>query len=536
MDNEGNIDYSIEESQTSESIPELQEKIAVKKAGFWRRFVAYSIDWLIIGWIEGAMFGLGVLGLIESLPIIVQSVISLLIPFVYFVWSYSHGGSTPGKRLLGIRVVSMDGSPLNWRKGIGRTLGYIPSTVFLYLGFLWAVWDKDKQAWQDKIAGTIVVPKSVTLEQVQMANEVGVAYPKQNKLVISLGIITALFLIGAQILFVSFMLSGLSEVQDLGNWPELLGVIEQQSIDPSSIDSIEEWPTLLASSDQAVIVDLTHLGLEKADVQNAREDISWEGGLYEEGIVVTYELDGNDLLFIWGLKYTDDILAQHDFNSLESWAQETCPLYSHRTFFSSGILTCEGPSSYDKIIYKDNWIIDILAEGDTDLDLTRLVDDVQEAIADHWVATSRSAASSDQEVESGQDDTQVELARESDNNNPILYIDRGNAYLNYGEYSLAIDNFTKAIELDSENAVAFNNRGYAHSLNGELNLAIADLDRALTIDPDYGMAYNNRGETFRQLGDIDGAISDYRASIRVSDDPDIYQYAEDQLKELGVNP
>jgi uncharacterized RDD family membrane protein YckC len=532
MKKEGNKDYPIEDSQFSAFIPGPQEQIAFEKAGFWRRFAAYSLDWLIIGWIQGVILGLG---LIESLPFIVQSVTSFTIPFIYFVWPYARGGATPGKRLFGIRVVSLDGSPLNWRKVICRTRGYIPSTIFLYLGFLWALWDSNKQAWHDKVASTIVVPNSVTLEQLQATYDAGVSYPKQNRLVLGLAIVTLLFLVIAVIWFGSFMLSGLSEIQALGSWPELLGANGQTSFAPSPSDTVAELPTISASPDQAVIIDLTHLGLEKADVQNAREDVSWEGGLLDEGIVVTYSLDGKDLLYIWGLKYTDDILAQHDFEALESWAKDTCSFYTYRTLLSGGILTCDGSSAYDKIIHRENWIIDILAEGDTELDLALLVNDVQDAIADHWAATP-AVSSSNQYIESRQDNTPDEQVDTSGIENPILYIERGNAYLNYGEHLLAIDNYTKAIELNSNDAVAFNNRGYAYTLNGDLDLAIEDYDQAIALDPDYGMAYNNLGFTLNQLGDTSSAISAYRTSIRVSDDPTIYQYAEDQLKELGVEP
>jgi hypothetical protein len=47
------------------------------------------------------------------------------------------------------------------REGIGKTV----SGVFLGLGFFWAIWDKDNQAWHDKIAGTVVVRAGGKLQQ-----------------------------------------------------------------------------------------------------------------------------------------------------------------------------------------------------------------------------------------------------------------------------------------------------------------------------------------------------------------------------------
>ena len=46
-----------------------------------------------------------------------------------------------------------------------RALAAAVSIVILFLGFLWIAWDKDKEGWHDKIAGTQVVrvPRSVPL-------------------------------------------------------------------------------------------------------------------------------------------------------------------------------------------------------------------------------------------------------------------------------------------------------------------------------------------------------------------------------------
>ncbi|MEC8486226.1 MAG: RDD family protein, partial [Actinomycetota bacterium] len=44
-----------------------------------------------------------------------------------------------------------------WR-AFGRELfGNVISGQILYLGYLWMIWDKDRQTWHDKVAGTIVV-------------------------------------------------------------------------------------------------------------------------------------------------------------------------------------------------------------------------------------------------------------------------------------------------------------------------------------------------------------------------------------------
>ncbi len=67
-------------------------------------------------------------------------------------------GATLGKMALGIKVVKQDGSGnINVVEGFLReVVGKFLSSFFL-LGYLWMLWDVNKQTWHDKIAGTLVV-------------------------------------------------------------------------------------------------------------------------------------------------------------------------------------------------------------------------------------------------------------------------------------------------------------------------------------------------------------------------------------------
>jgi uncharacterized RDD family membrane protein YckC len=86
----------------------------------------------------------------------------LVIPFVYF--TYFHGepsGQTPGKRAVGIRVVSDETGN---RIGYGRAFGRYAITVVFglffipwLLDYLWPLWDTKKQALHDKVVGSVVV-------------------------------------------------------------------------------------------------------------------------------------------------------------------------------------------------------------------------------------------------------------------------------------------------------------------------------------------------------------------------------------------
>jgi uncharacterized RDD family membrane protein YckC len=75
----------------------------------------------------------------------------------YHPYFWVRSGQTPGKRLLHLKVVRCDGQPLSWGTAIVRYLGYWVSALPLYLGFLCILWDRNKQGFHDKIAGTVVV-------------------------------------------------------------------------------------------------------------------------------------------------------------------------------------------------------------------------------------------------------------------------------------------------------------------------------------------------------------------------------------------
>ena len=66
-------------------------------------------------------------------------------------------GQTPGKRLFGIRVIQLDGTPLSLWSSFGRYGGYGAGFATGLLGFLQVYWDPNRQAIQDKISSTVVV-------------------------------------------------------------------------------------------------------------------------------------------------------------------------------------------------------------------------------------------------------------------------------------------------------------------------------------------------------------------------------------------
>ena len=77
---------------------------------------------------------------------------------LYFAFLlYWFNGLTPGKRMLGIRVVRLDGEPMTWFLAFERSGGYAAGFATGLLGFAQLLWDANRQAIHDRIAGTVVV-------------------------------------------------------------------------------------------------------------------------------------------------------------------------------------------------------------------------------------------------------------------------------------------------------------------------------------------------------------------------------------------
>ncbi|MCD4686207.1 MAG: RDD family protein [Anaerolineae bacterium] len=123
----------------------------MKKAGLVARLIALIIDSIVIGLVAGLV--IGVLG--EQILGMGAGFLTGLVYNVYF-WS-GKKGQTPGKSLLGIRVVSTSKGGINMLQASIRYVGYYINTIVLLLGWLWAIVDDKHQGLHDKLAGTRVV-------------------------------------------------------------------------------------------------------------------------------------------------------------------------------------------------------------------------------------------------------------------------------------------------------------------------------------------------------------------------------------------
>lgn len=97
------------------------------------------------------VYGLAGTPSVLALPLVVCW---LLVPVGYRTLSEGLFGSTPGKRLFGLRVVEWDGSPVSLRIAAVRNLYRVFDCLLLYLP---AVLDDQNRLLADRLAGTYVV-------------------------------------------------------------------------------------------------------------------------------------------------------------------------------------------------------------------------------------------------------------------------------------------------------------------------------------------------------------------------------------------
>ena len=124
------------------------------RAGFWRRFWALIIDGIILG--------------------IINTILAAILrhsPGAYYAfgtivaWGYGTlleggpRGQTLGKMALGVRVIDFNtGGSIGYARGLIRQVVKAISGIVILIGYLWMLWDREKQCWHDKAANDVVVP------------------------------------------------------------------------------------------------------------------------------------------------------------------------------------------------------------------------------------------------------------------------------------------------------------------------------------------------------------------------------------------
>jgi uncharacterized RDD family membrane protein YckC len=140
--------------------------------GFWRRTIAFLIDKLVLSltsmillFIAALFLGLGfpfdlsvnISEVITGTFILSYYGTTIFLNMVYFTYFHGTTGQTPGKKILGLKVIQKTGDEMTLGLAFLRWVGYIISGLVFNLGFLWVAFDRKKQGWHDKIAATYVI-------------------------------------------------------------------------------------------------------------------------------------------------------------------------------------------------------------------------------------------------------------------------------------------------------------------------------------------------------------------------------------------
>jgi uncharacterized RDD family membrane protein YckC len=114
------------------------------RAGFWIRMVALLLDLILVG----------IVCSILSIPTH-NGLLLVLAAYGAVMWKLR--GTTIGGIVCGLRLARLDGRPIDWATAVTRALGSFLSFFVVGLGFIWVVFDPERQSWHDKIAGTVIV-------------------------------------------------------------------------------------------------------------------------------------------------------------------------------------------------------------------------------------------------------------------------------------------------------------------------------------------------------------------------------------------
>jgi uncharacterized RDD family membrane protein YckC len=146
-------------------------------AGFWIRAGATLIDivillaitWPLLIWIYGADYLTPNASQFVRGPM--DFLLSYVLPTVAALVFWKYRSATPGKIVLRLKIVdARTGGQPSLGQFVIRYFAYLISTLPLGLGFLWIAMDPRKQAFHDKLAGTLVV-RAKPARQKSLASE-----------------------------------------------------------------------------------------------------------------------------------------------------------------------------------------------------------------------------------------------------------------------------------------------------------------------------------------------------------------------------
>jgi tetratricopeptide (TPR) repeat protein len=111
-------------------------------------------------------------------------------------------------------------------------------------------------------------------------------------------------------------------------------------------------------------------------------------------------------------------------------------------------------------------------------------------------------------------------ALEATQNNYVAHtgLGLGNDLREHGNLALAIEHYTKAIEIKPDYADVYGNLGIAYGRLGRYQEAIEASKQAIKLKPDYAEAYCNLGNVYGNLGRYEESIESFKQAIKIKPD------------------
>lgn len=150
-------------------VQKIKEGVAVagemEYAGFWIRFGAWFIDYIILAIASAIIYiPFTLLGVFSSdqpaVFITIQmfsTILNFLVPAVYETWFVGKYAATPGKMACKLKVVMADSGRVSYARAIGRHFAKFISALILGIGYIMAGFDEQKRALHDRICDTRVI-------------------------------------------------------------------------------------------------------------------------------------------------------------------------------------------------------------------------------------------------------------------------------------------------------------------------------------------------------------------------------------------
>lgn len=142
-------------------LDQVDSKPEDKYGGFGVRLLAAFLDMLLISVVESVLgymiFPSGIA--VTELHFGWISFGQLLSTLYFAYFESSTKQATPGKQVMGLKVIGLNGERISFLNALGRDLASYLSAFIFFIGYLMIAFDAKKRGLHDRLAGTYVVEK-----------------------------------------------------------------------------------------------------------------------------------------------------------------------------------------------------------------------------------------------------------------------------------------------------------------------------------------------------------------------------------------